>query len=196
MAALRAIPNLQIFRPCDAMETAECWALAVQTKDKPSILALTRQAVPPLRADAAVANHCARGGYIIRPAQGAGPGGERKGTILATGSEVSIAVDAQALLAQDGIHVAVASLPCWTLFDQQSEAYRKEVLGDGVRVAVEAMVPFGWERYLGPIGPQNGPGGGGFVGMHSFGASAPGPDVYKHFNITPAAVVEAVKARL
>jgi transketolase len=90
----------------------------------------------------------------------------------------------------------VASLPCWTLFDQQSEAYRKEVLGDGVRVAVEAMVPFGWERYLGPIGPQNGPGGGGFVGMHSFGASAPGPDVYKHFNITPAAVVEAVKARL
>jgi transketolase len=133
------------------METAECWALAVQTKDKPSILALTRQAVPPLRADAAVANHCARGGYIIRPAQGAGPGGERKGTILATGSEVSIAVDAQALLAQDGIHVAVASLPCWTLFDQQSEAYRKEVLGDGVRVAVEAMVPFGWERYLGPI---------------------------------------------
>jgi transketolase len=187
MAALRAIPNLQVFRPCDSMETAECWALAVQTKDKPSILVLTRQAVPHLRADAAVANHCARGGYIIRPAQG-----ERKGTILATGSEVSIAVDAQALLAKDGIHVAVASLPCWNLFDQQSEAYRNEVLGDGVRVAVEAMVSFGWERYLGPIGPK----GGGFVGMTGFGASAPGPDVYKHFNITPAAVAEAVKTRL
>jgi transketolase len=192
MAALRAIPHLQVFRPCDGMETAECWALALQTKDKPSILVLTRQAVPHLRADAAVANHCARGGYIIRPAQGNGPGGERKGTILATGSEVSIAVDAQALLAKDGIHVAVASLPCWSLFDAQSEAYRNEVLGDGVRVAVEAMVSFGWERYLGPIGPK----GGGFVGMHGFGASAPGPDVFKHFNITPAAVVEAVKARL
>ena len=187
MAALRAIPHLQIFRPCDSMETAECWALALQTKDKPSILTLTRQAVPHLRADAAVANHCARGGYIIRPAQG-----ERRGTILATGSEVSIAVDAQALLAQEGIHVAVASLPCWSLFDQQSEAYRKEVLGDGVRVAVEAMVSFGWERYLGQIGPK----GGGFVGMTGFGASAPGPDVYKHFNITAAAVAEAVKARL
>jgi transketolase len=192
MAALRAIPHLQVFRPCDSMETAECWALAIQTKDKPSILALTRQAVPHLRADAAVANHCARGGYIIRPAQGSGPGGERKGTILATGSEVSIAVDAQALLAKEGIHVAVASLPCWNLFDQQSEAYRNEVLGDGVRVAVEAMVAFGWERYLGPIGPK----GGGFVGMTGFGASAPGPDVYKHFNITPAAVAEAVKSRL
>ncbi|HVZ00104.1 MAG TPA: transketolase [Dongiaceae bacterium] len=187
MAALRAIPNLQVFRPCDGMETAECWALALQTADKPSILALTRQAVPHLRADAAVANHSARGGYIIRPAQG-----DRRGTILATGSEVSIAIDAQALLAQEGIHVAVASLPCWNLFDQQSEAYRKEVLGDGVRVAVEAMVAFGWERYLGPIGPK----GGGFVGMTGFGASAPGPEVYKHFNITPAAVAEAVKARL
>ncbi len=86
----------------------------------------------------------------------------------------------------------MASLPCWNLFDQQSEAYRNEVLGDGVRVAVEAMVSFGWERYLGPIGPK----GGGFVGMTGFGASAPGPDVYKHFNITAAAVAEAVKTRL
>jgi transketolase len=192
MAALRAIPNILVFRPCDSMETAECWALALATKDQPSILALTRQAVPHLRADAAVANHCARGGYIIRPAQGDGKAGDRKATILATGSEVSIAVDAQALLAKEGIGAAVVSLPCWALFDQQSEAYRKEVLGTGVRVAVEAMVPFGWERYLGPIGPK----GGGFVGMTGFGASAPGPDVYKHFNITAAAVAEAVKARL
>jgi transketolase len=187
MAALRAIPNMLVFRPCDSMETAECWALALATKDHPSILALTRQAVPHLRADAAVANHCARGGYIIRPAEG-----ERKATILATGSEVSIAVDAQALLTKEGIGAAVVSLPCWGLFDQQSEAYRNEVLGTGVRVAVEAMVSFGWERYLGPIGPK----GGGFVGMTGFGASAPGPDVYKHFNITAAAVAEAVKARL
>jgi transketolase len=187
MAALRAIPNMLVFRPCDSMETAECWALALATRDQPSILALTRQAVPHLRADAAVANHSARGGYIIRPAEG-----ERKATILATGSEVSIAVDAQALLAKEGIGAAVVSLPCWELFDQQSEAYRKEVLGTGVRVAVEAAGPFGWERYLGPIGLK----GGGFVGMMGFGASAPGPDVYKHFNITPAAVAEAVKTRL
>jgi transketolase len=187
LASLRAIPNMLVFRPCDSMETAECWALALSAKSQPSILALTRQAVPHLRADAAVANHCARGGYIIRPAQGT-----RKATILATGSEVSIAVEAQAILEKEGIGTAVASLPCWELFDQQSEAYRNEVLGSGVRVAVEAAGPFGWERYVGPIGPK----GGGFVGLHGFGASAPGPDVYKHFNITPAAVAEAVKARL
>jgi transketolase len=187
LAALRAMPNLLVFRPCDSMETAECWALALASRNRPSILALTRQAVPHLRADAAVANHCARGGYIIRPAAT-----DRRATILATGSEVSIAVEAQALLAAEGIGAAVVSLPCWELFDEQSASYRAEVLGDGPRVAVEAMVSFGWERYLGPIGPK----GGGFVGMTGFGASAPGPDVYKHFGITPAAVAEAVKARL
>ena len=191
LAALRAMPNMLVFRPCDSMETAECWALALAAKNQPSILALTRQAVPHIRADAAVANHCARGGYVIRPAQS-----ERKATILATGSEVSIAIDAQALLEKEGIGAAVVSLPCWELFDQQSEAYRNEVLGGGVRVAVEAAGPFGWERYLGSIGPRDSKVGGGFVGMMGFGASAPGPDVYKHFNITPAAIAEAVKARL
>jgi transketolase len=183
LASLRAMPNLLVFRPCDSMETAECWALALAAKTQPSILALTRQAVPHLRADAAVANHCARGGYVIRPAAT-----ERKATILATGSEVAIAVEAQALLAAEGIGAAVVSLPCWELFDQQSAAYRKEVLGTGPRVAVEAAGPFGWERYIGPDG--------GFVGMTGFGASAPGPDVYKHFNITAAAVAVAVKTRL
>jgi transketolase len=187
LASLRAVPNLLVFRPCDSMETAECWALALASRDRPSILALTRQAVPHLRADAAVANHCARGGYIIRPAAT-----ERRATILATGSEVAIAIEAQALLAAEGIGAAVVSLPCWELFDAQSASYRKEVLGDGPRVAVEAAVAFGWERYLGPIGPK----GGGFVGMTGFGASGPGPDLYKHFGITPAAVAEAVKTRL
>jgi transketolase len=191
LASLRAMPNLMVFRPCDSMETAECWALALAAKSTPSILALTRQAVPHLRADAAVANHSARGGYIIRPAAT-----DRKATILATGSEVSIAIEAQALLEKEGIGTAVVSLPCWELFDQQSEAYRNEVLGTGVRVAVEAAAPFGWERYLGPIGPRDSKVGGGFVGMTGFGASAPGPDVYKHFNSTPAAVAEAVKTRL
>jgi transketolase len=187
LAALRAMPNLLVLRPCDAMETAECWALALSSRNRPSILVLTRQAVPHIRADAAVANHCARGGYIIRPAAG-----ERRATILATGSEVSVAVDAQALLAKEGIGAAVVSLPCWELFDEQSASYRAEVLGEGPRVAVEAAGSFGWERYLGPIGPK----GGGFIGMTGFGASAPGGDLFKHFGITPAAVAEAVKARL
>jgi transketolase len=191
LASLRAIPNLLVFRPADSMETAECWALALAAAKSPSILVLTRQAVPHLRADAAVANHCARGGYIIRPSQT-----ERRATILATGSEVAIAVEAQALLAAEGIGVAVASLPCWELFDQQSEAYRQEVLGNGPRVAVEAAVGFGWERYVGPISDRNSAQGGGFVGMPGFGASAPGGDLYKHFDITPAAVAAAVKARL
>jgi transketolase len=183
LASLRAIPNLLVFRPCDTTETAECWALALAAKDRPSILALTRQAVPHLRADAATANHCARGGYIIRPAKG-----ERKATILATGSEVAIAIEGQELLAAQGIGAAVVSLPSWELFEQQSATYRRDVLGDGVRVAVEAASPFGWERYIGP--------NGGFVGMTGFGASAPAAALYKHFGITGAAVAEAVKTRL
>jgi transketolase len=183
LAALRAIPNLLVFRPADTMETAECWALALSQKNRPSILALTRQALPHLRADAALANHCARGGYIIRPAKGA-----RKATLIATGSEVSIAVEAREALEADGISAAVVSLPCWELFDEQPEAYRREVLGDGLRIGVEAASGFGWERYLG--------GSGVFIGMDGFGASAPAPELYRHFGITAAAIVERVKASL
>ncbi|HVJ44019.1 MAG TPA: transketolase [Dongiaceae bacterium] len=188
LAALRAIPNLLVFRPCDTMETAECWALALSTKDHPSVLALTRQPLPLLRADAAVANHCARGGYVIRPAEGT-----RKVTIMASGSEVEIAVAARDKLQAEGIGTAVVSLPCWELFDQQPESYRKEVLGadasqGGVRIAIEAAGGFGWERYLGDKGA--------FVGMKGFGASAPIADLYKHFGITADAAVAAAKARL
>jgi transketolase len=165
------------------METAECWALALAAKNRPSILALTRQALPHLRADAASANHCARGGYIIRPAKNA-----RKVTLIATGSEVSTAVEAREALEAQGIGAAVVSLPCWELFDEQPESYRREVLGDGLRVAVEAAGGFGWERYLGEKGI--------FVGMSGFGASAPAPELYKHFGITAPAIVEKVKARL
>jgi transketolase len=166
------------------METAECWALAVSTKDHPSILALTRQPLPLLRADAAVANHCARGGYVIRPAEGA-----RKVTIMASGSEVEIAVAARDKLQAEGIGTAVVSMPCWELFDQQPESYRKEVLGaDGVRIAIEAATGFGWEKYLGDKGT--------FIGMKGFGASAPIGDLYKNFGITAEAAVEAAKARL
>lgn len=183
LAALRAIPNLLVFRPCDTMETAECWALALTTKNRPSILALTRQALPHLRADAANANHCARGGYVIRPTQK-----ERQVTLIATGSEVAIAVDAQKLLEEKGIGTAVVSMPSCELFDQQSAAYRKEVLGSGLKVAIEAAIGFGWERYIGTDGI--------FIGMKGFGASAPINDLYTHFGITPAAIVDAVTAKL
>ncbi len=183
LAALRAIPNLLVFRPCDTMETAECWALALTTRDRPSVLALTRQALPHLRADAANANHCARGGYVIRPTQK-----ERKVTLIATGSEVAIAVDAQKLLEEKGIGAAVVSMPSCELFDQQSAAYRQEVLGSGLKVAVEAAIGFGWERYIGTDGI--------FIGMKGFGASAPIADLYKNFGITPAAIVDAVIARM
>ncbi|MBI2256955.1 MAG: transketolase [Proteobacteria bacterium] len=183
LAALRAIPNLLVFRPCDTMETAECWALALTTKDRPSILALTRQALPHLRADAANANHCARGAYVIRPTQK-----ERKVTLMATGSEVAIAVEAQKILEEKGIGTAVVSMPSWELFEQQSAAYKKEVLGSGLKVAVEAAIGFGWERYIGTDGI--------FIGMKGFGASAPINDLYTNFGITPAAIVEAVTAKL
>ncbi|MDY0873252.1 transketolase [Dongia rigui] len=183
LAALRAIPNLLVFRPCDTMETAECWALALTTKDRPSVLALTRQALPHLRADAANANHCARGAYVIRPTQK-----ERKVTLMATGSEVAIAVEAQKILEEKGIGTAVVSMPSWELFEQQSAAYKKEVLGTGLKVAVEAAIGFGWERYIGTDGI--------FIGMKGFGASAPINDLYTNFGITPAAIVDAVTAKL
>jgi len=183
LAALRAIPNLLVFRPCDTMETAECWALALTTKDRPSVLALTRQALPHLRADAANANHCARGAYVIRPTQK-----ERKVTLMATGSEVAIAVEAQKILEEKGIGTAVVSMPSWELFEQQSAAYKKEVLGTGLKVAVEAAIGFGWERYIGNDGI--------FIGMKGFGASAPINDLYTNFGITPTAIVEAVTARM
>jgi transketolase len=183
LAALRAMPNLLVFRPADTMETAECWALALTQKNRPSILALTRQALPHLRADAAVASHCARGGYVIRPAKTA-----RKATLIATGSEVSIAVEARETLEAQGIGAAVVSLPCWELFDEQPESYRREVLGDGLRIGIEAAGGFGWERYLG--------GDGIFIGMKGFGASAPAPELYKHFGITAGAIVESVKSKL
>lgn len=183
LAALRAIPNLLVFRPCDTMETAECWALALTTKDRPSVLALTRQALPHLRADAANANHCARGGYIIRPTQK-----DRKVTLIATGSEVAIAVEAQKLLEEKGIGTAVVSMPSCELFNEQSAAYKKEVLGTGLKVAIEAAIGFGWERFIGTDGI--------FIGMKGFGASAPINDLYNHFGITPAAIVDAVTAKL
>jgi transketolase len=181
LAALRAIPNLNVFRPADAVETAECWELALRARKTPSALALTRQGVPTLRTEHTDENLCARGGYVLAEADG-----ERKVTLLATGSEVALAMAARGTLQADGIATAVVSLPCWELFDAEDVAYRASVLGPGtVRVAVEAAVRFGWDKYIGS--------GGGFVGMTGFGASAPAADLYGYFGITAEAVVEQAR---
>jgi transketolase len=183
LAAMRAMPNLHVLRPADAVETVECWELALNTKTHPSLLALTRQNVAPARQTHTTENLCARGAYEIAAADGA------KLTLLATGSEVELALKARDLLKADGIAARVVSMPCWSLFEEQSETYRETVLGPGtVKVGIEAAARLGWDRYIGA--------GGAFVGMHSFGASAPYKDVYKHFHITPEAVVEAAKAAL
>jgi transketolase len=182
MAALRCIPNLKVFRPADAVETLEAWALAVSLPG-PSVLALSRQAVPALRKDADAQNLTARGAYVLSPASG-----ERKATILATGTEVSLAVKAQESLAAAGIPVAVVSMPSWELFAQQDAAYRAEVLGTAPRIAIEAASGFGWERFTGDSGL--------FIGMQGFGASAPAERLYAEFGITADAVVAAVKARV
>ncbi len=183
LASLRAIPNLNVFRPADGVETAECWALALQAASSPSVLSLTRQGVPTVRTEHTDENLSARGGYVLLEADGA-----RAVTLLATGSEVGLALAARKKLQADGHPTAVVSMPCAGLFDRQDAGYRAEVLGDGARVAVEAAVSLGWEKYLGPSGR--------FVGMSGFGASAPGGDLYNHFGITAEAVAAAAKEQL
>ncbi len=183
LAALRAIPNLLVFRPADTVETAECWAQALQERHRPSIIVLTRQALPALRLKYGKENLSALGGYVLARAAG-----RRQATILATGSEVSVAMAARDLLQKENIGTAVVSMPCWELFDAQPETYRRKVLGrTRGRVAVEAASPFGWERYVGSADAV--------VGMRSFGASAPAADLYRHFGITAEAVAALAKAR-
>jgi transketolase len=186
MAALRAIPNLQVMRPADAVETLECWEAALLREDGPTVMALTRQNVPTLRTHATPDNLCLKGGYVLAEAEG----GERQVTLIGTGSEVPLAMKAREMLAAEGIRAAVVSMPCTSLFDRQTAKYRREVLGGarGARVVVEAAIRMGWEPYLGA--------NGAFVGMTGFGASAPAPDLYKHFGITPEAIVAAAKKLL
>jgi len=180
LAALRAIPGLQVMRPADAIETAECWQIALESKNKPSVIALTRQNLPTLRG-ADDANICARGAYLLA--------GDATAAVrlIASGSEVQLAVAACDLLARDGISAAVVSMPSWELFAVQDEAYRRQVLGgdDTIRVACEAAGGFGWERWLGTRGT--------FVGMKGFGASAKAADLYKHFGITAEAMADAAR---
>ncbi len=181
IASLRAMPNMNVFRPCDVIETAEAWQCVMEAENTPSVLALTRQGRPLQRTEHTDTNLTALGGYVLRDTKG-----ERDVTILATGSEVSLASEAADALAKEGINAAVVSIPCWELFDAQDAAYRSEVLGNAPRVAVEAAIGMGWEKYIGDNGT--------FIGMSSFGASAPFKELYKKFGITVEAVVDAAKA--
>jgi transketolase len=183
LAALRAIPGLYVYRPADAVETAECWALALHRRDAPALLALTRQSLPLLRTDVGAENRSARGAYVLDEADG-----PRRVTLLATGSEVSVAMAAREALARDHIGAAVVSMPCWELFEQAPQEYRDAVLGTAPRVAVEAAVQFGWERWLGPRGA--------FIGMQGYGASAPGEALFPHFGITAERVAAAARSLL
>ncbi|BAQ17101.1 transketolase [Methyloceanibacter caenitepidi] len=180
LAALRAIPNLNVMRPADSVECAECWDIALKSKSTPAIMTLTRQGLPLLRSAPTNENLCAKGAYVLIE-----PDGGRDVTLLATGSEVSLAVEAAKLLAGEGVKAAVVSMPCWELFEAQEPSYRDAVLGSAPRVGVEAAVEFGWQEWLGPKGA--------FVGMRGFGASAPAGELYKHFGITPEAVAAAAR---
>ncbi|WP_336055254.1 transketolase [Nitratireductor sp. CH_MIT9313-5] len=184
LAALRAIPNHLVFRPADPVETAECWQVALETKDAPSTLALTRQKLEPVRNEYKADNLCARGAYELVAASD-----EAKVTIFASGSEVEIAVEARNQLESRGVPTRVVSVPCFELFEAQSDEYKDMLLGaNTVRIAIEAGISMGWERFIGDDGV--------FIGMKGFGASAPAPELYKHFGITAEAAVQAAEGRL
>jgi len=184
LAALRAIPNLNVYRPCDAVETAECWQLAIQSTHRPSVLALTRQNVPQLRKEFEVANRCATGAYELAPAEGTA-----SVSLFASGSEVAIALAARRLLAERGVAARVVSVPCLDLFLAQAPELRRSTIGDApVRVAVEAGVRQGWDAIIGADGA--------FVGMATFGASAPYQELFRHFGITAEKIAEAALAKL
>jgi transketolase len=184
LAALRAIPNMRVFRPCDAVEVTECWELALNHVDGPTVLALTRQNLPQLRTNAPNDNPCAHGAYELVAAQG-----DAKVSLFASGSEVEIAVAAQKQLAERGIASRVVSVPSLELLLSQPADRRKAVIGNApVKIAIEAAVRWGWDAVIGPDGE--------FVGMHGFGASAPAKDLFKHFGITAEAAVNAVLKRL
>ena len=190
LAICRATPNSYTFRPCDTVETAEAWEIALTSKDTPSVLALTRQGLPTLRTEHKLKNLSAQGAYVLAEATE-----KRQAIIMATGSEVSVAMEARALLEAEGIGTRVVSMPCWELFEEQDEAYRRKVLPAGpVRVAVEAGARMGWDRWL--TGERGKATKADFVGMDGFGASAPAEVLYEKFGITAKAVAESVKALL
>jgi len=184
IASLRAMPNMWVMRPADAVEAAECWELALEHQDGPVSLVFARQSLPLVRKIHTSENLTRRGAYVLHEAA-CGP---RKVTLLATGSEVALAVTAREALEASGVGTAVVSMPCWELFNQQDANYRHNVMGHGIRIGIEAAVRQGWDAYIGIDG--------GFVGMTGFGASGPAEDLYKMFNITPEAVVSLARSKL
>jgi transketolase len=181
--SLRMMPNLDVYRPCDTIETAECWALALEKADGPSLLALSRQNLPQLRTDGGE-NRSAKGAYRLLAAEA-----ERKVVLIATGSEVEIAVAVRAELEAQGIGADVISMPSWERFDAQDAAYRDDILPHHVvRVSIEAGTTMGWERYTGIAGLR--------FGIDGFGASGPAPRLYEHFGLTAAAIVPEIVAAL
>jgi transketolase len=180
LESLRIIPNLNVLRPADTIETAECWEVALESVETPSVLALSRQNLPTVRS-ASAENLCAKGGYVLRENPKA------QFTFIATGSEVSLALETQDLLAQEGIASRIVSMPCTRLFDQQSAVYQESVLGSILRVSIEAGVTPGWHRYVGDRGIS--------IGLSCFGLSAPGPDIFAHFGFTADAIVAHLKTK-
>jgi transketolase len=184
LSALRAIPNMRVFRPCDAVEVAECWELALNRIDGPTVLALTRQNLPQLRTTAPADNPCSHGAYELVAAQG-----DAKVSFFASGSEVQIAVDAQKQLSERGVPSRVVSVPSLELLLAQPEERKKSIIGNApVKIAIEAAVRWGWDAVIGQDGE--------FIGMHGFGASAPAKDLFKHFGITAEAAVNAALKRI
>jgi transketolase len=183
LASLRAMPDVLVLRPADAVETAECWQIALKERTRPSVLCLSRQGLPTQRTRAEGGNLARLGAYLLSE-----PKGARDATLLATGSEVSVAMEAAAQLAVEGVGVAVVSMPCWELFEEQSDAYQGEVLGSAPILAVEAAVRQGWDRWTGRSGA--------FIGMSGFGASAPAADLYSHFGITPERIAARIRSLL
>ena len=187
LQSLRAMPGLHVYRPADAVETAECWAAALDN-DGPSLLALSRQNLSPVRTSAASQNLSAKGAYRLKSA-----GAERKVILIATGSEVEIALSVAKSLEDRGIGADVVSMPCTEAFDAQDAAYREDILPDVsnreiLRVSIEAGTTFGWERYTGLHGLR--------IGIDRFGASAPATDLYEHFGLTAPKITERVLAHM
>jgi len=180
IASLRAMPNMRVFRPADTIETAEAWQAALERTDGPTVLALSRQNLPQLRTDASAKNRSTTGAYELLAAEG----GKAQVSLFASGSEVELAVAARKLLAEKGVRARVVSVPSLELFLEQDEATQAAIIGSApIKIAVEAGVRFGWDAVIGHDGT--------FIGMHSFGASGPYKDVYKHFGITAEAIADA-----
>ena len=191
LAISRATPNTFVFRPADSVETAEAWELALQSKSTPSVLALTRQGLPTVRTKHKSANLSAKGAYILEEAHG-----KRQVILIASGSEVSIALNARQQLQDQGIGTRVVSMPCMELFEMQDEKYKKRVLPGGrhVRIAIEAGVKDSWDKWL--LGERGREANSGFVGMSSFGASAPANTLFEHYGITSEQVVKLAKSKI